>query len=904
VLAVENPELESELELLRHFGPDVPDKTLRQLVQAFSQLRFMADQGQLSYPYSTREVINVVKHMQRYPNDGLVPVVSNVFDFDAYSTEVKETIMRVFHEQGIPLGASSNNIALAVQMPLEGPIAGGQWTMRDPLSVTSWRKTIGSTGRISTPAASSKFPATEARLLWFTEQKHNWKLPFGDTQFVHGAAVTDNHLIHVVTTSPAVMYSIDAEDKQLTVTPLDRFLDVGFYQQMSNLQVATLKNVVLVFDPETSKLVMVDPMEKTVELASLKESSNNKLGRFSQKWMGKSDTDKMTMCSAVLPDLNTVIFFQPGGHRVELFNPNETDTVMCEFEFPIGSVLPVMADRLMIQEAGSNRKFLFDVKTNQLMPIEESQPLGQVTSNIVGKADSSAFFTVQDHYGAIMTIPQNTLQLWPGNENSEEGSDVVLLPHHNMVVRSVPTSSVPKAINKEGCSGFLQVADLNGQTLRYIPMPKSEQRRLARKDASRPVPWHQTAFTDDSIVTVDNNGWVRLWEVNASRVAQSLNTWRTIVGDGGGEQLTMKRNISGEVSGPKVGKIDPTGNPHVGGNTWAGGTGGRDTAGLGGRGGPYRLDAGHTVHQVSDEDKAAVPEEVLRAARNMGQKAYKERLQKIKMDPVDAELYEQFSASVQKQVQSLRVILGSLQAKGKERQWMKHQTFGDLDDTKLIEGITGEKNIYRRRAERHPELGTPPEKPKHLRLLVDVSGSMYRFNGYDRRLEREMAAVLLFMEALEGHSSQWRYDIIGHSGETPDLELVNSARPPKDEKQRMDVLLNMHAHSQFCMSGDHTLEATRQSISTLNDLPDIDEAFVIVLSDANLERYGIPASDLAESLTSTENVRASVVFIGSLGDQAVRLSHRLPAGSSYVCMDLEKLPQILQQVFTSVLMSK
>lgn len=62
----------------------------------------------------------------------------------------------------------------------------------------------------------------------------------------------------------------------------------------------------------------------------------------------------------------------------------------------------------------------------------------------------------------------------------------------------------------------------------------------------------------------------------------------------------MKRDISGGVSGPKVGKIDPTGNPHVGGNTWAGGTGGRDTAGLGGRGGPYRLDAGHTVHQVSE----------------------------------------------------------------------------------------------------------------------------------------------------------------------------------------------------------------------------------------------------------------------------------------------------------------
>ena len=64
-------------------------------------------------------------------------------------------------------------------------------------------------------------------------------------------------------------------------------------------------------------------------------------------------------------------------------------------------------------------------------------------------------------------------------------------------------------------------------------------------------------------------------------------------------QLTIERTQkSGDLSSPKVGKIDPKNTPHVGGNTWAGGTGGRDTAGLGGRGGPYRLDAGHDVHQV------------------------------------------------------------------------------------------------------------------------------------------------------------------------------------------------------------------------------------------------------------------------------------------------------------------
>ena len=56
---------------------------------------------------------------------------------------------------------------------------------------------------------------------------------------------------------------------------------------------------------------------------------------------------------------------------------------------------------------------------------------------------------------------------------------------------------------------------------------------------------------------------------------------------------------------------------------------GRDTAGLGGKGGPYRLDAGHTVHQVTDEEKNAVPEYIKIAAKEMGIKAFKKRLENI-----------------------------------------------------------------------------------------------------------------------------------------------------------------------------------------------------------------------------------------------------------------------------------
>lgn len=192
-------------------------------------------------------------------------------------------------------------------------------------------------------------------------------------------------------------------------------------------------------------------------------------------------------------------------------------------------------------------------------------------------------------------------------------------------------------------------------------------------------------------------------------------------------QVTVERTSGQSVSSPKHGKEDPDNKPHVGGNTWAGGTGGRDTAGLGGKGGPYRLDKGHKVHQLSDEEKDVIPDHVKKAAREMNRKAFAEKLKEIQMSSYDHSVYKSFSSPVQNQVQQLRVILSSLQAKTKERLWQKHQTSGELDDNKLIEGITGERNIYRKRMEHEPELGQPQEKPKRLKLVVDVSGSMYRY---------------------------------------------------------------------------------------------------------------------------------------------------------------------------------
>ena len=58
------------------------------------------------------------------------------------------------------------------------------------------------------------------------------------------------------------------------------------------------------------------------------------------------------------------------------------------------------------------------------------------------------------------------------------------------------------------------------------------------------------------------------------------------------------------------------------------------------------MDAGHDVHQVSDEVKNQVPEHIRKAAREMNRKAYNERLREIQMSEHDANMYEQFSSQV------------------------------------------------------------------------------------------------------------------------------------------------------------------------------------------------------------------------------------------------------------------
>ncbi|XP_060072942.1 von Willebrand factor A domain-containing protein 8-like [Ylistrum balloti] len=974
--AIDNPDMESELAMLRQYGPNVPETTLKKLVQAFGELRNMADQGLIAYPYSTREVVNIVKHIQKYPDEGLTTVVRNVFDFDSYSNELKDTIVQTMHKHGIPFGATEAVVNLAKQLPLPSFRLTGKWDMQSGqgrrktamMSLPVESSKVQFRGPIEVAVQATVLEKREARAGIFTEQDAFWTIPVHENNIISGVAVTkkgnrsegkkDTDVIHIATSNPVSLYSLNP--KLSTVTHIDMYdlfpTTSGSYQPRVNLapKSAPFDNTIILHE-EVSNAVFLVNFESgeigRIRSPYLPETVVEKR-RFPSFQQKKEKQNEFRMChSPVVDGKGTLIFYKVGGDTLVAITGPVSHSV--SLPFAVESIHQVSPNQWLVTSTENHNKNLITCTDDYEFILRSVQEEGQETvvdhmatvplseqllKSAIKKDVTSVnrVIVTPDTYASVLvgfpdgdasevySTPRELVQddsmidrmsklraPYGEQTDAETRYPIVYLPESGMVVQALPSSKVPLSLFPDGKrpsnnSGFLEITDLGNRTLRYIPVPAagrvSSYASWIYHSSSSTL--HMAPTSNDGVVTVDVSGCVRLWEPAVINLERSLQEWKNMIGftDGKELQITYERESGRKADGPKHGKIDKTNAPHVGGNQWAGGTGGSNTAGLGGLGGPYRLDAGHKVYQVPQAEKDAVPEEVRQAAREMAQKAFKDRLREINMSEYDAETYNNFLNHVRGQVQSLRVILDSLQAKGKERQWLKNQAYGDLDDAKLIEGITGEKSIYKRRGEKEPELGTPQEKPKRMRLVVDVSGSMYRFNGYDGRLEREMEATLMMMEALDGYDEKIKYDILGHSGEDFKVQLVKPDKVPANNKERLVVLKTMHAHSQFCLSGDNTLEATRHAIKGLSE-EEADEHFVIVLSDANFDRYNISPKKFGEILRSNDKVNAYTIFIGSLEDQASQLIKHLPSGHAFICLDTKDLPQILQQIFTSTMLS-
>jgi len=434
--------------------------------------------------------------------------------------------------------------------------------------------------------------------------------------------------------------------------------------------------------------------------------------------------------------------------------------------------------------------------------------------------------------------------------------------------------------------------------------------RIAQQEGSMTYPFsiresvnvikHLNSFPDDGVEDAIEN------VLSFDRLDKALSKHLNDIFGGHGIELSnisssqrLQQRAEGGVSTPKTrasepkhGKIDPKNEPHIGGNTWAGGTGGSDTAGLGGRGGPYRLDSGHPVHQVSDAMKAEVSDEAARRARTMAKDALQQKLKDINMGNNDWKRYSNLRSRVEEQITQLKSHLREIKKRSEERVWMKKQSSGELDENRLVDALAGERDVFRRRGNPSNVSNLAANEKINIKLLVDISASMYRFNSYDQRLERLLEATLMMMDTMKD-DKRFSFNIIGHNGSSAEIPLVNP-NTPLDESTQLKVLECMVANTQYTYAGDNTVKAIDLAIAGAAK-----GELIIVISDANLERYDISVDDL--SPLQSPNVHAHLIFIGSLGDEASQLASIIPNKRAQVCFDSSQLPLILKKIVTNSL---
>eukprot|EP00434_Breviolum_minutum_P000153 symbB.v1.2.000130.t3/scaffold16.1/size461936/4 len=116
VFCLDNPDAQSELQLARAIGPHVPEGLLRTLVALFADLRLALEDGRLQYPYSARELLAVIRHLERFPNEPLEEALSSVLAFDRFDASLREALRPLLERRGVSslvvLGPPSGNASV------------------------------------------------------------------------------------------------------------------------------------------------------------------------------------------------------------------------------------------------------------------------------------------------------------------------------------------------------------------------------------------------------------------------------------------------------------------------------------------------------------------------------------------------------------------------------------------------------------------------------------------------------------------------------------------------------------------------------------------------------------------------------------------------------------------------
>ncbi|XP_036084810.1 von Willebrand factor A domain-containing protein 8 isoform X2 [Rousettus aegyptiacus] len=366
--AVDNPKPHSELKMLRQYGPNVPEPILQKLVAAFGELRSLADQGIINYPYSTREVVNIVKHLQKYPSEGLSHVVRDVFDFDSYNDDLREILTNTLHKYGIPIGAKPTNIQLAKLLPLPEQTFMGHWTIGQSRNGTEKLLCPAETHHIDIKGPVlmniQEYPIErhEARSQTFTEECASWRLPLDEVNIICDIATSrenEENTLYVAACNPVCLYFMNTAGKSgyfVDLSDIFPRMTSGFWHPFVTVAPlgSPLKGQVILHEQQSNTILLLDTAGRALRrLVPLSEEMTSKKA----SWWYKEDADTYKMCKE-FSHKNWLVFYKENGNSLTVLDVLEGRTHTISLPISLAAVFLVAEDRWLLVESQTHQKYL------------------------------------------------------------------------------------------------------------------------------------------------------------------------------------------------------------------------------------------------------------------------------------------------------------------------------------------------------------------------------------------------------------------------------------------------------------------------------------------------------------------------------------------------------------------
>ncbi|TKS67888.1 von Willebrand factor A domain-containing protein 8 [Collichthys lucidus] len=391
--AVDNPKPQAELAMLKEYGPDVPDATLQKLVAAFGELRSMADHGTITYPYSTREVVNIVRHLQKFPDEGLANVVRNVFDFDSYNKDMREVLIEALHKHGIPIGAKPSSVKLAKELPLPEVKMTGYWTTnqggnaRRKLLCPTETHPIDIKGPVFLRVQGYPCNRQESRALSFSEEKAHWQIPMNEVNIICDVTTNDGihsnrniirtvtgyilrsqllwsftDILYVATCNPVSLYSMKERGEIIHCMELyDVFPRTisGVWQPFVTVAPlgSPLDGQLVLHEEQSNTVLHLDMVTGAVRRLMLSPESKQPTTRASNWWSSKEQQGGHKMCHDFAYK-NWLLFYKEDSNQLEVLDVLEGQVHSISLPINLKSVFLVAEDRWLLLESKTNRKFL------------------------------------------------------------------------------------------------------------------------------------------------------------------------------------------------------------------------------------------------------------------------------------------------------------------------------------------------------------------------------------------------------------------------------------------------------------------------------------------------------------------------------------------------------------------